>query len=47
MAADRTDGLKHAQLTNTVLNAFHTVYNTPGYGFLEYVTIRLRIHTRA
>ena len=27
--------MKHEELTRKIIGAFYTVYNTPGYGFLE------------
>lgn len=29
--------MKHKELTEQIIKAFFTVYNTPGYGFLEKV----------
>ena len=37
MTADGASSLKHAELTDTILNAFYKVYNTLGAGFLEKV----------
>ena len=32
-------GLKHADITELIIQAFYTVYNTLGYGFLEKVYV--------
>ncbi len=34
---DKANGLLYADLTEQILQAFYTVYNTLGYGFLEKV----------
>lgn len=31
---------KHAEVTEEIIRAFYTVYNTLGYGFLEKVYIK-------
>ena len=31
---------KHAELTEQIIRAFYTVYNTLGYGFLEKVYVK-------
>jgi len=38
---------KHAEITERIISAFYTVYNTLGYGFLEKVCVNaLRLELR-
>jgi GxxExxY protein len=37
------EGYKHQEITNLIIKAFYTVYNTLGYGFLEKVYVNALI----
>ncbi|HEU0007676.1 MAG TPA: GxxExxY protein [Terriglobia bacterium] len=37
---DRRPEYKHAEVTEQIIRAFYTVYNTLGYGFLERVYVK-------
>jgi GxxExxY protein len=38
--ADEVNDLKYGELTEQIIGAFYSVYNTLGYGFLEKVYVR-------